>query len=141
VLSSGLVDEAYERYSLTANQASTYLATFRAVASKYPHNCTTDILNDLVATTPGDEGKWFAAAKDAGLFTEALALAGRTPCDPRTLTRAARDYAEKQPAFAVGAGLLRLSLAGARRSAGCTHCSSPRFAMGATLDWLDFAWP
>ena len=35
-------------------------------------------------------------------------LARRTPCDPKTLTRAARDYAEKQPAFAVGAGLLAL---------------------------------
>lgn len=58
--------------------------------------------------TPGDEGKWFAAAKDAGLYDEALALASRTPCDPRTLTRAARDYADKQSAFAVGAGLLAL---------------------------------
>lgn len=59
-------------------------------------------------TTPGEEGKWFAAAKDAGLYDEALALAGRTPCDPRTLTRAARDDAETEPAFAVGAGLLAL---------------------------------
>jgi hypothetical protein len=108
LLASGLVDEAYQRYALTANQASTYLATFRAVTRKYPHKSATDILTDLVATTPGDEGKWFAAAKDAGLFDQALALAGRTPCDPRTLTRAARDYAEKQPAFAIGAGLLAL---------------------------------
>ena len=59
-------------------------------------------------TTPGDEGKWFAAAKDAGLYDEALALASRTPCDPRTLTRAARDHAEEEPAFAVEAGLLAL---------------------------------
>jgi hypothetical protein len=61
-----------------------------------------------VKTTPGDEGKWFAAAKDAGLFDEALALAGRTPCDPKTLTRAARDFIDEHPAFAVGAGLLAL---------------------------------
>jgi hypothetical protein len=67
-----------------------------------------DLLADLVKTTPGDEGKWFAAAKDAGLFDEALALAARTPCDPKTLTRAARDYAGNQPAFALGAGLLAL---------------------------------
>lgn len=108
LLSSGLVDEAYERYALTATRAGTYLATFRAVMRKYPHKRAGDILTDLVATTPGNEGKWFAAAKDAGLFVEALELAGRTPCDPRTLTRAARDYAEKQPTFAVGAGLLAL---------------------------------
>jgi hypothetical protein len=61
-----------------------------------------------VRTTPGDEGKWFAAAKEAGLYDEALALARRTPCDPKTLTRAARDFAEQQPAFAVGAGLVAL---------------------------------
>jgi hypothetical protein len=92
-----------------ANTGGTYLATFRAVAKKYPHKPASAILADLVATTPGDEGKWFAAAKDAGLYDEALGLASRTPCDPRTLARAARDYADKQPAFAVGAGLLALN--------------------------------
>jgi len=108
LLSAGMVEEAYERYGLTANRGATYLATFRAVARKYPHKAPRDILADLVGTTPGDEGKWFAAAKEAGLYDEALALAGRTPCDPRTLARAARDLAEVQPAFAVGAGLLAL---------------------------------
>lgn len=57
---------------------------------------------------PGDEGKWFAAAKDAKLFDEAIALANRTPCDPKTLTRAARDFAEKNPAFAMEAGIAAL---------------------------------
>ena len=66
------------------------------------------ILADLVKTTPGEEGNWFAAAKEAGLYDDALALASHTPCDPKTLTRAARDYAEKEPSFAVGAGLLAL---------------------------------
>lgn len=108
LLSSGLADEAYARYGLMANQGSTYLATFRAVAKKYPHKAARDILADLVETTPGEEGKWFAAARDAGLYAEALALASRTPCDPRTLTRAARDHAREEPAFAVGAGLLAL---------------------------------
>ena len=108
LLSSGMVDEAYARYGPKANRGGTYLATFRAVARRYPHKSTSDILADLVKTTPGDEGKWFAAAKDAGLFDEALALAARTPCDPKTLTRAARDYAGSQPAFALGAGLLAL---------------------------------
>lgn len=108
LLSSGLVDEAYQRFGLTANRAGTYLVTFRAVARKYPHKSPGAILADLVETTPGEEGKWFAAAKDAGLYEEALALASRTPCDPRTLTRAARDLAGEQPAFAVRAGLLAL---------------------------------
>jgi hypothetical protein len=61
-----------------------------------------------VQTTPGDEGKWFAAAKDAGLYAEALALARRTPCDPKTLARAARDLAGTEPIFALEAGMLAL---------------------------------
>jgi len=108
LLSSGLVEEAYTRYGLQANRAGTYLATYRAVAKKYPHKKAADVLGDLVATTPGQEAKWFAAAKDIGLYDEALALAQMGPCDPRTLTRAARDLAERQPAFATSAGLLAL---------------------------------
>jgi len=45
-----------------------------------------------------------AAAEDAGLFDEAVALANRSPCSPQTLTRAARDFAGKNPSFAVEAG-------------------------------------
>ena len=108
LLSSGLIDEAYHRYGLLANQASTYLAWFRAVARKYPHKEPTEVLDDLVRFTPGEEGKWFAAAKSVELFDEAIALANRTPCSPQTLTRAARDYAEKNPSFAIEAGLAAL---------------------------------
>jgi hypothetical protein len=108
LLSSGLVEEAYGRYGLRANLAGTYLATFRAVAKKYPHKDASQLLADLVGTTVGEEAKWFAAAKEAGLFDEALDLASRSPCDPKTLARAARDFAEKQPAFALGAGVLSL---------------------------------
>lgn len=66
------------------------------------------MLADLVASTPGEEGKWFAAAKDAGLQREALTLATRSPCDPRTLTRAARDHLDGAPEFALQAGFLAL---------------------------------
>ncbi len=105
LLSSGLADEAYQRYGLRANRAGTYLAWFRAVAKKYPHKKPGEILEDLVGETPGEEGKWFAAAKSAKLFDEAIALANRTPCSPQTLTRAARDFEEKRPEFAVEAGM------------------------------------
>jgi hypothetical protein len=109
LLSSGMAEEAYARYGLRANQGHmTNLATFRAIVKKYPHKAAKDILDDLVKTTPGEEGKWFAAAKEAGLYDEALALARRSPCDPKTLTRASRDYIDEQPAFAAEAGLLAL---------------------------------
>ncbi len=108
LLSSGLLDEAYRRYGMRARRSGTYLATFRAVTRSYPHKQPHEVLADLVTTTPGEEGKWFAAAKDAGLYEEALELAGRAPCDPKTLTRAARDLASDRPAFAVDAGLLAI---------------------------------
>jgi hypothetical protein len=84
---------------------ATYAAWFRAVLKKYPERTPSEVLDDLVAETPGEEGKWFAAAKDAKLFDKAIALANRTPCSPQTLTRAARDFAETNPTFALEAGV------------------------------------
>jgi hypothetical protein len=108
LLSSGLIDEAYQRYGLLANRAGTYLAWFRAVVKKYPNRNPAAILQDLVNLTPGEEGKWFAAAKDSRLFDEAIALANRSPCSSQTLTRAARDFAVKNSEFAVEAGMTAL---------------------------------
>ena len=109
LLAAGRHEEAYQRFGLLANQAGTHLAWFRAVARKYPDRHPTVIVSDLVRLTPGDEGKWFAAAKEARLYDEALALARRSPCDPRTLARAAADFAERKPDFAVEAGVLSVS--------------------------------
>ncbi len=108
LLSSGLTEEAYRRYAIQANQKSTYLSTFRAIAKKYPGKKAEVILNDLVESTPGSEGKWFASAKSVALYDEALELAKRSPCDPRTLTRASRDLAEEEPVFAFEVGLTAL---------------------------------
>jgi hypothetical protein len=108
LLTSGLADEAFARYAIQANQGTSFVSTFRSIEKKYPTKPAAKILADLVASTPGQEGKWFAAAKDAGLYGEAMALAQRTPCDPRTLTRAARDFAATNPRFAIEAGMAAL---------------------------------
>jgi hypothetical protein len=108
LLTAGLVDEAYRRYGVRAAGGGTFLATYRALAKRYPDKDPAELLRDLVASTPSDEGRWFAAAKEMGLYDEALALAARSPTDPKTLARAARDYAECRPAVAVGAGLAAL---------------------------------
>ncbi len=108
LLASGRVAEAYRRYALEATRGASYLATYQALARKYPQKGPEELLGDLVANTPGDEGKWFAAAKGVGLFDEAIRLANRAPCDPKTLTRAARDFADRRPEFAVEAGLAAL---------------------------------
>jgi len=143
LLSSGMIDEAYVRYGLTANRAGTYLATFRAIAKKYPHKAASEILADLVKTTPGDEGKWFAAAKSAGFLDIALQLATSGPCDPHTLTRAARDHAESNPEFAMGCGLAALrwiaggygyEISGLDVMAAYTHAMKAAEAAGQVAD-------
>ena len=108
LLDSGMIDEAYARYAIIANEGTTHLATFRAIVKKYPHKQPGDVLHDLVASEPGSEGKWFAAAKDAGLFELAASLARQSPTDPRTLTRAARDFGDSQADFAMSCGLSAL---------------------------------
>lgn len=109
LLESGMHEEAYNRYAIAASApAPTYLARFRELAKTYPWKPPAAILRDLIATTPGKEGKWFAAVKSAGLYDEAIELAGATPCDPKTLSRAARDFKTRRPAFARDAALLAL---------------------------------
>jgi len=108
LLSSGMSDEAYARYATIANHGTSHLATFRTIAKKYPHKTAAEILRDLVKSTPGEEGKWFASAKSAGLYDEAIALANKTFCDPRTLTRAVKEAAVEHPSFAVEAGMAAL---------------------------------
>lgn len=107
LLAAGRVDEAYQRYALTANESATGLATFRAIAKKYPTREPSSILSDL-AESSGDPGRYFAAAKDAGFYDLALKFAAEGRTDPRTLSRASRDFAAKQPAFAMAAGRLAL---------------------------------
>ncbi|GGE65521.1 hypothetical protein [Massilia psychrophila] len=108
LLASGFADEAYSRYAIEATYATTHLATFKAIVKKYPGRPRETILRDLVASQPGQEGKWFAAAKDAGFFELAIELANSSPSDPRTLIRAARDFALERPEFALAAGMTGL---------------------------------
>jgi len=108
LISSGLHDEAYRRYGLRAAQGNSYIARFRAVAKRYPMMAPVDILSDLIKTTRGEEGKWFATAKDLKLYKLALQLADQSPCEPKTLTRAAREFLESEPEFALGAALAAL---------------------------------
>lgn len=100
--------EAFDQYALLANQANSNLSTFRAIAKKYPELAPDKLLGHLIASTPGEPGKWFATAKTLKLFDRATQLAWASPCDPKTLTRAARDHLLKQPAFAMQAALAAL---------------------------------
>jgi hypothetical protein len=107
LLDAGRVDEAYEKYALTANGSSTGLATFRAIIRKYPNRDPKKVLVDL-ATSSGDPGRWFAAAKDAGFLDLALQFANAGRTDPRTLSRASRDLVNKDAQFCLRIGRLAI---------------------------------
>jgi tetratricopeptide (TPR) repeat protein len=108
LLHAGRRTEAYEKYALEANRATTYLATYRLVSKKYPEIDADRLLTDLIATTPGEEGKWFATARTLKRLDLAMQLAWKSPCDPKTLVRAARDNVGKNPAFAAEVALSAL---------------------------------
>lgn len=101
------MDEAYEKYALTANASSTGLATFRAIVRKYLGHDPEKILLDL-ATSSGEPCRWFAAAKDAGFLDRALEFAEKGRTDPRTLSRAARDFLKKDARFSLEVGRLAI---------------------------------
>jgi hypothetical protein len=107
LLDLGRVDEAYERYALTPNGSSTGLATCHAIAKKYPGYDQKKILLDL-ATSSGEPGRWFAAAKDAGFLDLALEFAKTGRTDPRTLSRASRDLLKNDDRFSLEVGRLAL---------------------------------
>ncbi len=107
LLDLGRVDEAYEKYALAANGSSTGLATFRAIVKKYPGRDPKKILLDL-ATSSGEPGRWFAAAKDAGFLDLALEFANTGRTDPRTLSRASRDLLKEDARFCLEVGHLAI---------------------------------
>ena len=50
--------------------------------------------------------KWTFTAKSLGMLP--LKLAHQSPCDPKTLNRAARDYLNKEPKFTIGIAMASL---------------------------------
>ncbi len=104
LIDAGRWQEAYSRFAVNATRAGTNLATFRAIAKKYPAIPAEQILADLVEAS-GTPGKWFATAKELKRFDYALRLVNTSPADPLTLNRAARDFEIKNPPFALGAAI------------------------------------
>lgn len=108
LLDAGRIEDAYRCFALATTTGTNHLARFRSLAKKYPHLPPEQILGDLIASSPGEEGKWFATAKTLGFFELAATLAHKSPVDIATLNRAARDFFEKEPAFALESSLAAL---------------------------------
>lgn len=104
LLEAGRADEAYDKYGLRVVEYGTYVSVYRSIVAKYPHRDKRQILVDLMGKS-GEKGKWFAAAKDAGFLDIALDCARTSQAKPSTLLRATRDFAGKDPEFAVEVGI------------------------------------
>ena len=68
LLAVGRRADAYTRYAIDSNQGNSRIATFRALRRRYPEIEAERLLADLIASTPGEEGKWFATAKSLQRF-------------------------------------------------------------------------
>lgn len=66
LLSSRLTDEDCRRYAMEANQGTTNLATFRAIARTYPDKQPEENLRDLIASTPGAGGECLPPPRTRG---------------------------------------------------------------------------
>ena len=104
LLKAGRADEAYDKYGLRVTESGTYVSVYRRLVAKYPHRDKRQTLLDLMETS-GVRDKWFAAAKDAGFLDIALACARSGQANPATLLRATRDFANREPRFAVEVGI------------------------------------
>lgn len=97
----GRVEEAYRRFGCRLREG-TYLNCFRDVCKRYPGFDKAKILADMMEQTPGESGKWFAAARWMGDLELAQQLAWQGPCNPSTLMTAVKDLKEKHPKVAYG---------------------------------------
>ena len=107
LLESGRREEAYRRYGLFSVIATNNVTVFKKTVKKYPERDPRQVLLDLIAVR-GEKGKWFAAAKDAGYLDIAFECAITGDTEPKTLVRAARDFAETGPEFSAKVALIAI---------------------------------
>ena len=107
-MQAGRRNEAFTRYAMLSNQSNSNLSTFRNLTKKYPEVAPRALLDRLVEASGSEPGKWFATAKTLKVLDLASSLAWASPCDPKTLIRAARDHRATQPEFAMQSALAAL---------------------------------
>jgi hypothetical protein len=104
LIEMGRIEEAYGKYGLDIPSYGTYLNIYRGICKKYPSIDGRKILLDCIGRT-GNKGKWFASAKEGGFLDIAIDCAQGSRANADVLLRACRDFAEKEPEFAVQVGI------------------------------------
>lgn len=97
---AGRREEAYRDFAAVAHARQNCRQTFDALLRSYPELEASELLADLLARSPGQEGRWFATAVSLRFYALAAEIAGRSPCDPRTLVRAGAQQLAADPGLA-----------------------------------------
>lgn len=100
LLAAGRREAAYRQFAVLAHTRQNCRQTFEALLRSYPEVRASQLLGDLIAASPGQEGRWFATACALRFHGLAAEIAGRSPCDPRTLIRAGAQRLAGDPEFA-----------------------------------------
>ncbi len=108
LLKEGRVEEAYKKYGLMIPFEATGLATLSAIRKKYSTISPQRILSDLLDADPGNERRYFAAARKIGMVELAIELAEKFDVEPKTITTACKDYLEKDSELSLKFGMLAL---------------------------------
>ena len=98
MIDAGRIDEAYQRYALLGSVETTYINHFRSIKKRYPNKDPRQILTDLIGRSE-NKSVWFASARQSGYLDIALDCAKDGFVEVRTLIRAARETAERNPEF------------------------------------------
>lgn len=97
---AGRDDEAYVGYAFVAHAQQNCRLTFEALRRAYPRVGASRLLEDLLAASPGQEGRWFATACALRFHALAVEIIKNSPGDPRTLLRIGLGRLEADPEFA-----------------------------------------
>jgi hypothetical protein len=108
LLAAGRREEAYRRFAFVAHARQNCLQTFKGLVRVYPEVGPSALLADLLAASPGHEGRWFATACALRFHELAAELATRSPSDPRTLCRHGQERLDADPEFAHAVALAAL---------------------------------
>lgn len=111
---AGRHEQAYAQFAFAAHARQNCRLTFEALRRAYPEVADSRLLGDLLAASPGQEGRWFATACALRFFALAVEIAETSPCDPRTLLRAGLVRLDADPEFAreVAVAALRWTCGG-----------------------------
>jgi hypothetical protein len=108
LLSSGLIEEAYERYALGGEPGRHLPRSLPYCRQAVPAQVREPDPRRSGEDHAGRRGQVVCRGQGGRALQESARLREPDPCDPKTRTRAAHDLADTQPAFALGAGLLAL---------------------------------